>query len=73
MRNALTQDKPTLFRDQYGRTVIARTLKELCGKAERSGRVSKQYVDKKDGRTVWCGYVVGSQWFTAFRFAEVEA
>jgi hypothetical protein len=28
------------------------------------------YVDKKDGRTVRCGYVVGRRWFS--RFAPVE-
>ena len=58
-----------LFIDQHGAPVWARTVKELrekCG----GGRVSKMYVDKKDGRTVHTGYVVGSRWFT--RYAPVE-
>lgn len=57
------------FIDQYRNVVFARTVKELredCG----GGRVSKMYVDKKDGRTVHVGYVVGNRWFT--RFAPVE-
>lgn len=55
----------TLFIDQFGTPVWARTVKELrekCG----GGRVSKQYNDKKDGSVVHNGYVVGSRWFTAF-------
>ena len=58
-----------LFIDQYGEPVWARTAKELrekCG----GGKVSILYTDKKDGRTVNIGYVVGRRWFT--RFAPVE-
>ena len=60
-----------LFIDQYGQHVWARTVKELrehCG----GGRVSKMYVDKKDGRTVHCGYVVGPRWLNRFAVAPVE-
>ncbi len=62
----------TLFIDQYGQPVWAKTLAELREKAG-GGRASKQYGDKKDGRTVHNGYVVGARWFTAFAPIEVEA
>ena len=72
MRNKLTEDNPTLFIDQYGDPVIASTARELADKA--GGRkITKQYQDKKDGRVVWNGYVVGSRWFTAFKWKEVGA
>ena len=58
-----------LFLDQFGEPIWARTVKELRAKAG-GGRVSKMYVDKKDGRTVRCGYVDGRRWFS--RFAPVE-
>jgi hypothetical protein len=29
------------------------------------------YRDKADGATVWVGYVIGADWFTAYRPAEV--
>ena len=72
MRNRLTQDKATLFIDQYGAHVWARSAKELrerCG----GGKVCKMYVDRKnDGTTAWVGYVVGPRWFDAFRAVSVE-
>jgi hypothetical protein len=71
-RNALTQDKPTLFISQYGQKIWAKSRAELV-KSVRPGRVCKQYIDKKDGRTVWNGYVIGEDWFTAYHPAEVEA
>ena len=61
-----------MYLDQYGSPVWARTVKELrekCG----GGKVSKQYVDKKDGRTVHNGYVIGGRWFTAFKPVELPA
>jgi hypothetical protein len=58
-----------LFIDQYGEPIWARTVKELREKVG-GGRVGNVYVDKKDGRTVHCGYVVGRRWF--HRFAPVE-
>lgn len=67
MRNRLTQDTPTLFVDQYGRKIVARSLREKAN----GGKVSKMYRDKKDGRTVWTGYVVGASWFTALKWVEV--
>ena len=72
MRNRLTQDAPTLFVSQYGMKVVASSLKELRAKSE-GGKVSKMYQDKKDGRTMWTGYVIGSHWFTALKWQEVEA
>ena len=74
MRNALTQDAPTLFMDQYGCTYRASSLKELKAEVNPYGNphASKQYIDRKDGRTVWNGYVVGDRWCTAFKWAEVE-
>lgn len=41
--------KPILYRDQYGQTVFAKTTREL--KAKCGGRLSKMYVDMKDGST----------------------
>lgn len=71
--STLTDRKtPTLFIDQYGRKIWARTVHELREKAG-GGRVNKQYIDKHDGRTVHNGYVVGQSWFTAFRPLEIEA
>lgn len=73
MRNKLTQDKPTLFVDQYGDRVVARNARELrekCG----GGRLFKVYRDKTHGgtsRTVWIGYGVGRRWFEAFKPVEV--
>ena len=61
-----------MFIDQYGETIWCRTVKELRERAS-GGKVSKQYVDKNDGRTVHNGYVVGSRWFTAFKPVEIPA
>jgi hypothetical protein len=61
-----------LFLDQFGEPIWARTVKELRAKAG-GGRVSKMYVDKKDGRTVRCGYVVGRRSFSRFAPVEVPA
>jgi hypothetical protein len=58
-----------LFIDQHGHPIWARTVKELRAKVG-GGRVNKMYANKKDGRTVQCGYVVGRRWF--HRFAPVE-
>lgn len=61
---------PALFIDQYGQHFYAGSLKELREKAG-GGRLSKMYVDKKDGRPVHVGYVVGPRWFSAFRPVEI--
>lgn len=64
--------KSVLYIDQYGKPVWARTVAELRTKAG-GGRISKQYEDRKDGRVVHTGYVVGHRWFTAFKPIELPA
>lgn len=64
--------KLTLYVDQYGAKVYARTREELrtkCG----GGRVFKIYVDKTDGRVCHVGYGVGRRWFNAFQPVEIAA
>lgn len=61
-----------LWLDQYGQHIFARTVKELREKSG-GGRVSKQYVDRKDGTVLHVGYVIGSRWFTRFARVEVQA
>jgi hypothetical protein len=59
-------NKPVLWVDQYGQHVWARTVKELRAKSG-GGRISKMYVDAKDGSASrHVGYVVGGRWFTGF-------
>lgn len=66
--------KWTLYIDQYGNRFGAATVKELRAKIGCGGsRVSKMYRDKKDGRTVHVGYVVGTQWCTAYQPVERAA
>ena len=55
----------TLYVDQYGRHVYARTVKELRDKC-CGGRASIMYCDTEEGKTVRKGYVVGQRWFTAY-------
>lgn len=63
--------KPTLFLDQWGNRWWAKTVKELRSQIGMGGsRVSKMYVDKKDGRSVHIGYVVGQHWLTAYQRVE---
>lgn len=66
----ITPRKPLLYIDQYGYRYWARTLKEL--RAQCSGRVSIMYRDKRDGRTVRVGYVIGQHWLTAYAPVELE-
>jgi hypothetical protein len=61
--------KATLYIDQYGSRFHAPTLKAL--RAQVPGRVGRMYVDKKDGGTVHCGYVIGKHWLTAYAPVEV--
>ena len=63
---------PYLYVAQNGTTAIARTVRELCeqfGYAAGSARII--YRDKKDGRTVKVGYVVGPLWFTRYTPHEI--
>lgn len=54
----------TLYRDQYGNTFMAATVKDL--REQIGGAVSKMYVDDKDGKSWHVGYVVGQHWCTAY-------
>lgn len=64
--------KVTLYRDQYGNTWFARTVRELHRQLGGK-RPAKMYVDTKDGRTLHVGYVVGRHWCTAYQRVEQEA
>lgn len=70
MRNKLTQDRPTLFVDQYGQKLWASSAKELAGKLG-GAKLQKMYVDKKAGGAAWIGYVARHQWLTAYKPVEV--
>lgn len=63
--------KLVTYIDQYRRVIVARTVKELRESAG-GGRVSKMYVDKKDGSVAHVGYIVGQSWFMAFVPYEVK-
>jgi len=61
-----------LYRDQYGNTFFADTVKELRAQiANGKSRVSNMYRDKADGTTVKTGYVIGQHWLA--EYAPVEA
>jgi len=63
-----------LYLDQYGNKFHANTVKELRSKIGMGGsRVSKMYVDKKDGHTVHIGYVIGQHWLTQYTPIEKPA
>lgn len=60
--------KQTLYLDQFGNRWWAKTVKELRSQIGMGGsRVSKIYIDKKDGRTAHVGYVIGRHWLEAFQ------
>jgi hypothetical protein len=61
-----------LYIDQYGQRWYARTVRELRQKVG-GGRVSRMYIDKKDGSTVHIGYVVGPHWCSAYAPVERPA
>lgn len=58
--------KLTLYVDQYGQQVFARTVKELRASVG-GGRVFKVYVNTTKGETLHVGYGVGRRWFTAYQ------
>lgn len=64
--------KLTLYLDQYGNRWFARTVRELREKLG-GGRVSKMYIDKKNGPPVHIGYVVGQHWCQAYSPVELPA
>jgi hypothetical protein len=64
--------KTVLYIDQWGSRYWARTIADLRAQIGMGGsRVSKMYVDKKDGSVAHVGYVVGQHWLTAYRPVEV--
>ena len=63
--------KADFFIDQYGNRFTANSRKELIAKIGK-GRVSKMYVDTKDGRTLHVGYVVGQHWCSAALYSTAE-
>lgn len=64
------QGKMMLYLDQWGNKFWARTVKEL--REQIPGRVSKMYVDKKDGSIAHVGYVIGEHWLTAYCPVEIK-
>ena len=63
--------KRTLYLDQWGNKFWASTVKDLRKQIEMGGsRVSKMYVDKKDGAAAHVGYVIGPHWLTAYQRVE---
>ena len=64
-----------MYLDQYGQKYYASTRKELVEKVApySKPKVSIMYCDKKDGKTVRCGYVIGHHWLTAYKPLEIEA
>lgn len=66
--------KQTLFIDQWGNRFWAKTVKALRAQIAGGGsRVGKMYRDKKDGRVVHVGYVIGEHWLTAYQPVEIPA
>lgn len=55
--------KLTLFIDQHGQIVYARTTRELREKI--AGRINKMYITIND-ITYHVGYVVGNRWLSAY-------
>jgi hypothetical protein len=54
--------------DQYGNTehnLGTFPRKELC-KRVGTKHVDKMYVDSKDGKSYWVGYIIGNHWFNLF-------
>ena len=65
--------KQMLYIDQWGTRFWAKTVKELRQQVSLGrSRVSKMYRDKKDGRVVHVGYVVGKHWCTAYQPVEIQ-
>ena len=59
--------------DQYNSTVWATTLDELREKSGHGSSPKNMYRDKKGGRTVHCGYVVGPRWFSVYAAVEIDS
>lgn len=66
--------KQTMYRDQWGNTYWAKTVKALRRQIGMGGSaVRKMYCDKKDGSIVHTGYVIGGHWLEAYRRVELPA
>ena len=57
-----------LFIDQHRNCYYALNRKDLM--KQFPGHVSIMYSDKKDGRTVRCGYVIGQYWLKEYTAVE---
>jgi hypothetical protein len=60
--------------DQYGQTYHAlgqHPRKELLSRIGRKS-ARKMYVDKKDGSTAHCGYVIAGLWITLYEVRPFE-
>jgi len=64
--------KTTLYIDQWGNRFYSPTVKHLREQVG-GGRISKMYRNKRDGRTVHVGYVIGCHWLTAYQPVELAA
>ena len=64
----------TLYIDQYGNRVYANSITELKEKGfhAKGAKVEPIYQDKRDGRTVQTGVVIGDHWYSAYRPFELE-
>ena len=62
--------KPTLYIDQHGVQIWAKTVQELREKC--GGGTAARMFTSKQNKTYHCGYVIGNQWFTAYRPVEIE-
>ena len=54
----------TLYVDQYGARVYARTVADLASQCGRR-RAARMYQDRGE-RTYHVGYIVAGRWFTAY-------
>jgi len=64
--------KHTLYIDQYGTKFHCLYVYELKTEHHLSGKISKMYVDGKDGKTYHIGYVVGNHWLTAYQAVRIQ-
>jgi hypothetical protein len=62
------QKTTRVFIDQYGSAHYTKTLTEL--RARIGGRLSKMYIDDKNGEALHIGYVIGALWLTEYTRKE---
>ena len=61
--------------DQYGQRVYIpgrHPRQELLSALDRK-YAERMYVDRRDGRTMHCGYVIAGRWLTLYAPVEVPA